>query len=385
MSGEVGADISYFQNFNAAQYGYPFIFIRATFGVSMIDPQFVNFRNQARAKGIPNRAYYHFLVANVAAQTQFNFFANVVGNLQPGENVMIDDEAYGPTGGLPSVAMVQQFSQLCFNRWGIWPIHYSLAGRVFSPDPQTNASYSGANPGGDFWQYSDGTYNYTSLPKSAGGIGNCDMNRCNGTLANYFIGGAAPVPAPQAAQMLGGGMGLVAQVPRGDAAGNLDICYITPGGNHHVLHAWGTNDTDLEQEDLGGWADERFGISACWLAPNKFLVQCVGPDGKLYSNYWGGAWGGWKYQIVAGQAMTPLAPPVNTGPPGPAGKDGLPGKDGNTLDQATVDQMVASSVNADVAPAVTPAVQTAVQSALSPAAIANAIAAAMKAVPGETE
>lgn len=192
VAGEVGADISYFQSFNAAAYSYPFIFIRATFGVTMIDPAFAGFRAQARAKGIPNRAYYHFLVANASAQAQFNLFAGQVGDLTPGENVMIDDEAYGPTGGLPSRAMVQQFAQFCHDRWGIWPIHYSLAsvGRI-DGCPQTNASYSSWNPGGDFWQYSDGVYNYTGLPRSAGGIGNCDMNLCNGTLANCFLGGAA--------------------------------------------------------------------------------------------------------------------------------------------------------------------------------------------------
>lgn len=376
MAGEVGADISYFQNFNASQYGYQFIFIRATFGVSMIDPQFVNFRNQARSKGISFRAYYHFLVANVDAQTQFNFFANVVGSLQPGENVMIDDEAYSPTGGLPSAAMVQQFSQLCFNHWGIWPIHYSLAGRLFQPDPQTNASYSSANPGGDFWQYSDGTYNYTSLPKSAGGIGNCDMNRCNGTLSSYFIGGAAPV---QKTPSMGGGMGLQYR----PVSGHVDDVYIANDGSHHVLHAFGPTAVNMQQEDLGGWADERFPVTHSWdSSESYYTVECVGGQGIKWVNTWhAGSWTGWTVATVGnpGTPMVPMPPPVNTGPPGPAGKDGAPG---NTLDQATVDQMVAQSVSTDVAPAVAPAVQAAVASALSPAAIADAIAAAMKSVPG---
>lgn len=193
MAGEVGADISYFQTFNAGGYGYPFIFIRATFGVSLIDPQFANFRSQARNRGIGKRGYYHFLVANVDAQTQFNFFASVVGDLTADENAMVDDESYGPTGGLPSIALATSFAQLCKNRWGIWPIHYSLAGRTIPNCPQTTAAYGSNNPGSDFWQYTDGVYNYTSMPSSAGGIGSCDMNRCNGTLAGYFLGSGGSV------------------------------------------------------------------------------------------------------------------------------------------------------------------------------------------------
>lgn len=188
MSGELGSDISYFQSLNAAAYPNPFIFIRATFGTYMVDPKFQNFRAQARAKPIPFRAFYHFLTADVDPVTQFNYFAAQVGDIQPGENVIIDDEDYPSTGGLPSRGSVNSFAQLCKNKWGIWPIHYSVlsVGTVLNC-PQTDASYGSVNPGGDFWQYTDGAINYTSMPASAGGIGSCDMNRCNGNLADYFL------------------------------------------------------------------------------------------------------------------------------------------------------------------------------------------------------
>lgn len=294
MAGEIGADISYFQNFNASQYNRPFIFIRASFGTSLKDPKFDNYWAQARAKPVPYRAAYHFLVANVSAQAQFNFFESIVGNLMAGENVMIDDEAYSGTGGLPSRSLVQQFAQLCFNRWGIWPIHYSLAssGRVGSC-PQTDASYSATNPGSDLWQYTDGTYNYTGYPSSSPGIGNCDHNVCNGTLANYFLGGApsptptpTPTPTPSSGKSVQGDFMAVNPV-----TGQMDLCYVGSTKNIYHLFAGGvaSDPRQAGQEDLGGLAYGKIGtfLPCSWDPSGRYLIVFVAgtPDASGNSHF----------------------------------------------------------------------------------------------------
>lgn len=235
MAGEELADISYYQAFNAAQYNLPAIFIRASFGVSLRDPKFASYWAAAKARGI-KRAAYHFLVANVSADEQFAFFKSImdsVGGVGVDENLMIDDESYAATGGLPSRANVQRFAQLCQAYAGIWPIHYSLTsvGRVLTC-AQTDAVYGNTNPGSDFWQHTDGAVG--AQPRSAAGIGACDMNRCNGTLASYFLGGAQ-----QAAPAYQEGDDTVKQVFRWDEARkwqHMALLAPIPGTGHAVLY-----------------------------------------------------------------------------------------------------------------------------------------------------
>lgn len=188
------------------------------------------------------------------------------------------------------------------------------------------------------------------------------------------------VPKPAIISPLGGGMGAVAFTFRPSNWGTyIDQCLISDNGSHNVLHQWGVDTEHLYEENLGGWADERFGVSCGW-APDgvTFIVQCVGSDGYVWRNWWNGTqWSGFGHiSTVDGNAVHPLAPPQATA--GPQGEKGDPGAPGTTLDQATVDAMVKASVEADVAPAIAPAVQA----ALDPKAIAAAIEAAMKSFTG---
>lgn len=102
-----GIDISHYQsdkgpiNWNAVKAtGIKWIGIKATQGVSSRDSFFSSHRLGATQAGIRQKLYYHWLSANVAAESQAAWFISVVGKLAPGEGVMLDAEEAGITADL---------------------------------------------------------------------------------------------------------------------------------------------------------------------------------------------------------------------------------------------------------------------------------------------
>lgn len=100
--------------------------------------------------------------------------------------------------------------------------------------------------------------------------------------------------------------------------GGCDMVYVQEG-TPNVLHAYGMSSRGLEQENLGGLADPKYGVGCAWSPDGTgFVVWCVGTDGKIWDNWWNaGAWHGWQQSLVGGQAMTP-SPTTAQFPPAPA-------------------------------------------------------------------
>lgn len=99
-----GIDISHYQSdkgpidWNAVKAtGIKWIGIKATQGVSSRDPFFSSHRTGATQAGIRQKLYYHWLSANVSAESQAAWCISVVGSLAPGEGIMLDAEENGIT------------------------------------------------------------------------------------------------------------------------------------------------------------------------------------------------------------------------------------------------------------------------------------------------
>lgn len=115
-----GADISHYQNdagplnWTALRDAGPWFACKATEGVSGVDPYFKFNRQQSRALKFTHRIWYHWLRPDSSPTLQARHFMDVVGELQPGEGIMLDVEQPGVTA-----AMVLEW---CAEVWRLWAV-----------------------------------------------------------------------------------------------------------------------------------------------------------------------------------------------------------------------------------------------------------------------
>ncbi|HSI50492.1 MAG TPA: GH25 family lysozyme [Ideonella sp.] len=181
--------------------GKSFVFIKATQGASVVDPDHAGNLQRARAAGIPVGSY-HFYVTSDTPDSQFANFSAQVSALQPGDLPPVVDIEVLSKQSLPGLsADLQRLLTLMAQRYGVKPVVYTgesfaseyLAG--FSAYPLWLAEYSG-NPAPKlpldwsqwtFWQYSQsGTVE--------GITGAVDLSRFNGTPQQFDRLRVPPAP-----------------------------------------------------------------------------------------------------------------------------------------------------------------------------------------------
>jgi lysozyme len=181
-----GGDVDFSSIKQAGKY---FVFVKASQGGNVVDPDHARNVRKARAAGL-SVGSYHFYVAADSPQDQFrNFSAQL--SLQPGDlPPVVDIEVMGQGDTRPLVPALRQFLELLQEKVGVKPILYSgeyFANEylsVFGDYPLWLAQYNGKAapqlPKGwtqwTFWQYSQSG-------RVAGVPGNVDMNRFNGNQA----------------------------------------------------------------------------------------------------------------------------------------------------------------------------------------------------------
>ena len=107
-----------------------FVYVRATFGVSIKDRRYDIHRKAAQRHHIPVGAY-HFLTANASARKQFNNFASVVKRKHINLRPMLDVEESGfknaPKGftDMDAHQLIRDWCNLCQNKYGVAPIIYT--------------------------------------------------------------------------------------------------------------------------------------------------------------------------------------------------------------------------------------------------------------------
>lgn len=167
--------------------GKAFVFIKATQGGTVVDPDHARHASAARAAGLAVGSYHFYVVGDTPAAQFGNFSAQVAprpGDLPP----VVDIEALGGESAADAAAPLHQFLGLLQQRYGVRPIVYSgeafanqnLPG--FSAYPLWLAEYS-SHPAPQlpldwtqwaFWQYSQSG-------AVAGVDGPVDLSRFNGT------------------------------------------------------------------------------------------------------------------------------------------------------------------------------------------------------------
>jgi lysozyme len=169
-----GLDVSHFQGTvdwpQVAQAGYAFAFIKATDGITYVDPMFAANWAGAKAAGLL-RGAYHFFEADDDPQQQAASYLNAV-SLQPGDlPPVLDVESSSTSGEVPTATVVQRVAawlQAVQQATGCTPILYtdrtywnSLATEQFSGYPLWVAEYGVASPtlplgwtSWAFWQFS---------------------------------------------------------------------------------------------------------------------------------------------------------------------------------------------------------------------------------------
>lgn len=106
-----------------------FVYVRATFGASVIDRRYDIHRKAANRHSIPVGAY-HFLVANVDVEKQFELFSKTVRKEHISLRPMLDieDSPYwkAPEGFSNSDArnLIRKWCDLCKSKYGKAPIIY---------------------------------------------------------------------------------------------------------------------------------------------------------------------------------------------------------------------------------------------------------------------
>lgn len=195
-SGEVaGVDVSKWQGtidfgkIKAA--GMTYVFVKATEGITGVDPDYARNVAAARAAGLVVGSY-HFYETNDDPSAQFGNFKQHV-DVKPGDLPPVVDIEVLASNSRPDLADdLKSFLAQMEQAWGVRPILYSgvsfanqyLAG--FGDYPLWVAEYTSAPapkvPSGwttwTFWQYSQsGTV--------AGVSGAVDMDRFNGTQAEF--------------------------------------------------------------------------------------------------------------------------------------------------------------------------------------------------------
>jgi lysozyme len=169
-----GLDVSHFQDTvdwpQVVQAGYSFAFIKATEGITYVDPMFAENWGGAKAAGLL-RGAYHFFEPNDDPQQQAENFLNAV-SLEPGDlPPVLDVEYSSPSGQVSTSTIIERITawlQTVEQATGCTPILYtdpsywnSLATEQFSGYPLWVADYGVASPtlptgwtSWAFWQFS---------------------------------------------------------------------------------------------------------------------------------------------------------------------------------------------------------------------------------------
>jgi GH25 family lysozyme M1 (1,4-beta-N-acetylmuramidase) len=176
VSNAQGIDVSRYQgqvDWAAAAAGLDFVFIKATEGVGYVDAQFANNWAGARRAGLARGAYHFCRPGNGHPVDQAQWFAHIVGPLQPGDLPPVADfEVTDHRSPQDCHDWLVQFLAECERQFGRRPILYAspgfFAGAVgdtaaFTGYPLWVAHYTTAAephlPRGFtdwlFWQYAD--------------------------------------------------------------------------------------------------------------------------------------------------------------------------------------------------------------------------------------
>ena len=170
---------------------------KATQGLTYVDETYASRRAQAQDAGLLWGAY-HFGVGGDGSD-QAEYFLDVT-KPDDGTLLVLDYEP-NLTGPTMSLDQAREFVEHVGETTGRWPGLYSghlikeQLGGVLPPDPQLSkcflwiAQYNGPRPLNvpptfrtwTFWQYTDGVHG--PVPHSVDGVGRCDRNKFNGTLA----------------------------------------------------------------------------------------------------------------------------------------------------------------------------------------------------------
>jgi lysozyme len=163
--------------------GLQAVILKATEGVSGVDPAFATNRAAARTVGVPTGAYHFIVGGDGAAQA-----AHFLSVAQPGDLLALDFEE-NPFGLSATYADAAAF----IGALPVTPVLYcggylkglgaAPAGLTacplwlseFGPTPRLPVGWADWT----LWQYSDGTVN--APPDPVPGIGACDRDRFNGT------------------------------------------------------------------------------------------------------------------------------------------------------------------------------------------------------------
>lgn len=107
-----------------------FVYVRATFGNSVVDKRYDIHRKAADRHSIPVGAY-HFLVANVSVEEQFDFFSKVVERKHISLRPMLDIEeskywrAPRDFSDMDAHNFIRKWCDLCIQKYGKAPIIYT--------------------------------------------------------------------------------------------------------------------------------------------------------------------------------------------------------------------------------------------------------------------
>jgi len=170
-----GLDVSHFQETidwpQVVQAGYAFAFIKATDGITYVDPLFATNWEGAKSAGLL-RGAYHFFEADDDPQQQAENFLNTVA-LEPGDlPPVLDVESSSTSSEVPTATVVERVAawlQAVEQATGCTPILYtdasywnSLATGQFSGYPLWIAEYGVASPtlpkgwtSWAFWQFTE--------------------------------------------------------------------------------------------------------------------------------------------------------------------------------------------------------------------------------------
>jgi lysozyme len=154
-----GLDVSHYQGTvdwqQVFQAGYLFAFIKATDGITYVDPMFATNWGGAKAAGLL-RGAYHFFEANDDPQQQAQNFLDTV-TLEPGDlPPVIDVESSSTSGQVSTATIIDSIAtwlQTVEQATGLTPIIYtnpgywnSLGTEQFSGYPLWVAEYGVASP-----------------------------------------------------------------------------------------------------------------------------------------------------------------------------------------------------------------------------------------------
>lgn len=209
-----GNDIASYQgdpNYDVLIKNANFLIVKATEGNGFTDPKLRRNQSEARRVGLA-LGYYAFARPDLgnAPELEANFFLNQIGQLQPGEILVLDyevswngdvvgwckkwlDQIYAKTGVKPLIYMSESFvikydwTPVVTAGYGLWIAKY-----LNTPNPD----YTDFNTGK--WQFA-AMYQWTSAQTVPGISGRVDGDVFYGDLATFKKYGykpAAPTPPP---------------------------------------------------------------------------------------------------------------------------------------------------------------------------------------------